>query len=28
MDLTTGYPSSVKTKLHGIVQLQRAIDKG
>lgn len=28
MDLTTGYPASVKTKLHGIVQLQRAIDKG
>jgi hypothetical protein len=28
MDLTTGYPSSVKTKLHGIVQLQRTIDKG
>lgn len=28
MDLTTGYPASVKTKLHGIVQLQRTIDKG
>jgi hypothetical protein len=28
MDLTTGYPTSVKTKLHGIVQLARTIDKG
>jgi hypothetical protein len=28
MDLTTSYPASVKTKLHGIVQLQRTIDKG
>jgi hypothetical protein len=28
MDLTTGYPASVRTKLHGIVQLQRTIDKG
>jgi len=28
MDLTTGYPASVKTTLHGIVQLQRTIDKG
>lgn len=28
MDLTTSYPTSVKTKLHGIVQLQRTIDKG
>ncbi len=28
MDLTKSYPSSVKTKLNGIVQLQRTIDKG
>jgi len=28
MDLTKDYPASVKTKLHGIVQLQRTIDKG
>jgi hypothetical protein len=28
MDLTTSYPTSVKTKLHGIVQLARTIDKG
>lgn len=28
MDLTHTYPASVKTKLHGIVQLQRTIDKG
>ncbi len=28
MDLTQTYPASVKTKLHGIVQLQRTIDKG
>jgi len=28
MDLTTTYPTSVKTKLHGIVQLARTIDKG
>ena len=28
MDLTTSYPASVQTKLHGIVQLQRTIDKG
>jgi hypothetical protein len=28
MDLTTSYPASVHTKLHGIVQLQRTIDKG
>lgn len=28
MDLTKSYPASVKTKLHGIVQLQRTIDKG
>jgi hypothetical protein len=27
MDLTTSYPASVGTKLHGIVQLQRTIDK-
>jgi hypothetical protein len=27
MDLTTTYPASVRTKLHGIVQLQRTIDK-
>jgi len=28
MDLTTSYPASVKAKLHGIVQLERTIDKG
>jgi hypothetical protein len=28
MDLTTTYPTSVKTKLHGIVQIARTIDKG
>jgi hypothetical protein len=28
MDLTTSYPTSVKTKLFGIVQLQRTIEKG
>ena len=28
MDLTRTYPTSVKTKLHGIVQLARTIDKG
>lgn len=28
IDLTTGYPSSVRTELFGIVQLQRTIDKG
>jgi len=28
MDLTQTYPTSVKTKLHGIVQLARTIDKG
>jgi hypothetical protein len=28
MDLTTSYPASVHHKLHGIVQLQRTIDKG
>ncbi len=28
LDLTTAYPASVKEKLHGIVQLQRTIDKG
>jgi hypothetical protein len=28
MDLTQTYPTSVKTKLHGVVQLARAIDKG
>ncbi|GAC1431026.1 MAG: hypothetical protein NVSMB5_25140 [Candidatus Velthaea sp.] len=28
MDLSTGYPTSVKTKLHGLVQLARTIDKG
>jgi len=28
MDLTKSYPASVKTKLHGLVQIQRAIDKG
>jgi hypothetical protein len=28
MDLTKTYPTSVKTKLHGIVQLARTIDKG
>ena len=28
MDLTTGYPASVREKLHGVVQLRRAIDKG
>jgi hypothetical protein len=28
MDLTTGYPSSVREKLLGIVQLKRTVDKG
>ncbi len=28
MDLTQTYPTSAKTKLHGVVQLARAIDKG
>jgi hypothetical protein len=28
MDLTQTYPTSVKTKLHGLVQLARTIDKG
>jgi len=28
MDLTKSYPASVKTKLHGLVQIQRTIDKG
>jgi len=28
MDLTETYPTSVRTKLHGIVQLARTIDKG
>jgi hypothetical protein len=28
MDLTKTYPASVRQKLHGIVQLQRTIDKG
>ncbi len=28
MDLTQTYPTSVKTKLHGVVQLARTIDKG
>ena len=28
MDLTQTYPQSVKTTLHGIVQLARTIDKG
>ncbi len=28
MDLTQTYPTSVKTKLHGIVQIARTIDKG
>lgn len=28
MDLTTSYPSSVREKLLGIVQLKRTIDKG
>jgi len=28
MDLTTGYPASVREKLLGIVQLKRTIDKG
>ena len=28
MDLTTGYPASVREPLFGIVQLRRAIDKG
>jgi len=28
MDLTREYPTSVKTPLHGIVQLARTIDKG
>lgn len=28
MDLTKTYPTSVKTKLNGIVQLARTIDKG
>jgi hypothetical protein len=28
MDLTQTYPTSVKTTLHGIVQLARTIDKG
>jgi hypothetical protein len=28
MDLTTSYPSSVRDKLLGIVQLKRTIDKG
>lgn len=28
MDLTTSYPTSVKTKMHGLVQIARTIDKG
>jgi hypothetical protein len=28
MDLTKSYPTSVKTKLHGLVQIARTIDKG
>jgi hypothetical protein len=28
MDLTKSFPASVKTELFGVVQLQRAIDKG
>jgi hypothetical protein len=28
MDLTTTYPTSVKTKLHGLVQIARTIEKG
>ena len=28
MDLTQQYPAQVRAKIHGIVQLQRAIDKG
>jgi hypothetical protein len=28
MDLTQTYPASVKTKLHGLVQIARTIDKG
>jgi hypothetical protein len=28
MDLTHEYPTSVKTKLHGLVQIARTIDKG
>ncbi len=28
MDLTMQYPTSVKTKLHGLVQIARTIDKG
>ena len=28
MDLSTNYPTSVKTKMHGVVQLARTIDKG
>ncbi len=28
MDLTQTYPTSVKTELHGVVQLARTIDKG
>src|SRR5579884_3565137 len=28
MDLTREYPAAVREKLHGIVQLRRAIDKG
>ena len=28
MDLTKTYPASVKTKLHGLVQIARTIDKG
>ncbi|MGD0472756.1 MAG: DUF5069 domain-containing protein [Candidatus Velthaea sp.] len=28
MDLTKTYPTSVKTKLHGLVQIARTIDKG
>jgi hypothetical protein len=28
MDLTQTYPTSVKTKLHGLVQIARTIDKG
>ncbi len=28
MDLTQRYPAQVRAKIHGIVQLQRAIDKG
>jgi hypothetical protein len=28
MDLTTTYPTSARTKLHGLVQIARTIDKG